>query len=42
MLLLHLATAAALTVVAYRLLAARDVGAGLIAERGGPPPPHPG
>ncbi|POX88037.1 ABC transporter permease [Mycobacterium kansasii] len=35
-LLLHLATAAALTVVAYRLLAARDVGAGLIAERGGP------
>ncbi len=35
-LLLHLATAAALTVVAYRLLASRDVGAGLIAERPGP------
>ncbi len=35
-LLLHLATAAVLTVVAYRLLAGRDVGAGLIAERGGP------
>ncbi|KZS65544.1 ABC transporter permease [Mycobacterium kansasii] len=35
-LLLHLATAAALTVAAYRLLAGRDVGAGLIAERGGP------
>ena len=35
-LLLHLATTAALTVVAYRLLASRDVGAGLIAERGGP------
>ncbi|OIN79627.1 ABC transporter permease [Mycobacterium malmoense] len=35
-LLLHLATAAALTVVAYRLLAGRDVGAGLIAERAGP------
>ncbi len=35
-LLLHLVTAAVLTVVAYRLLAGRDVGAGLIAERGGP------
>lgn len=34
-LLLHLATAAALTVLAYRLLARRDVGAGLIAERPG-------
>ncbi|WP_142245518.1 ABC transporter permease [Mycobacterium sp. IS-836] len=35
-LLLHLATAAVLTVVAYRLLAGRDVGAGLVAERAGP------
>lgn len=35
-LLLHLATAAALTMVAYRLLGGRDVGSGLIAERGGP------
>lgn len=35
-LLLHLATTAALTLVAYRLLAGRDVGAGLIAERPGP------
>jgi ABC-2 type transport system permease protein len=35
-LLLHLATAAVLTAVAYRLLAGRDVGAGLIAERAGP------
>ena len=35
-LLLHLATTAVLTVVAYRLLAGRDVGAGLIAERPGP------
>ncbi len=35
-LLLHLATTAALTAVAYRLLAGRDVGAGLIAERAGP------
>jgi ABC-2 type transport system permease protein len=35
-LLLHLATAAALTAVAYALLARRDVGAGLIAERAGP------
>jgi ABC-2 type transport system permease protein len=35
-LLLHLATTAALTLVAYRLLARRDVGAGLIAERPGP------
>jgi ABC-2 type transport system permease protein len=35
-LLLHLTTAAVLTVVAYRLLASRDVGAGLVAERAGP------
>ncbi|HET7073010.1 MAG TPA: ABC transporter permease [Mycobacterium sp.] len=35
-LLLHLATTVALTAVAYRLLAGRDVGAGLIAERPGP------
>ncbi len=35
-LLLHLTTAAALTAVAYRLLAARDVGAGLFDERAGP------
>ena len=35
-LLLHLATTAVLTVLAYRLLAGRDVGAGLIAERPGP------
>lgn len=35
-LLLHLATATALTLLAYRLLAGRDVGAGLIAERPGP------
>lgn len=35
-LLLHLATTAALTALAYRLLAGRDVGAGLIAERPGP------
>ncbi|MBV8785328.1 MAG: ABC transporter permease [Mycobacterium sp.] len=35
-LLLHLGTAAALTAVAYRLLAGRDVGAGLVAERAGP------
>lgn len=34
-LLLHLATAAMLTVLAYQLLARRDVGAGLIAERPG-------
>ncbi|MGE5694667.1 MAG: ABC transporter permease [Candidatus Sericytochromatia bacterium] len=33
---LHLATAAVLVAVAYRLLARRDVGAGLIAERPGP------
>ncbi|HUL98379.1 MAG TPA: ABC transporter permease, partial [Mycobacterium sp.] len=33
---LHLATAAVLIAVAYRLLARRDVGAGLIAERPGP------
>ncbi len=35
-LLLHLATSALLTMLAYRLLAGRDVGAGLIAERPGP------
>jgi ABC-2 type transport system permease protein len=35
-LLLHLATAALLTALAYRLLSGRDVGAGLIAERPGP------
>ena len=35
-LLLHLVTTVALTLVAYRLLAGRDVGAGLIAERAGP------
>ena len=35
-LLLHLAATAALTVLAYRLLARRDVGAGLLAERPGP------
>ncbi|ORV06449.1 ABC transporter permease [Mycobacterium celatum] len=35
-LLLHVATTAVLTVVAYRLLAGRDVGAGLIPERPGP------
>jgi ABC-2 type transport system permease protein len=35
-LLLHLSTAALLTAVAYRLLAGRDVGAGLVAERAGP------
>lgn len=34
-LLLHVATTVALTVVAYRLLAGRDVGAGLFAERTG-------
>ncbi|WP_156745053.1 ABC transporter permease [Mycobacterium sp. E2238] len=33
---LHLTTAVALTAVAYRLLAGRDVGAGLLAERPGP------
>jgi ABC-2 type transport system permease protein len=36
-LLLPLATAAALIAVAYRLLARRDVGSGMIAERPGPP-----
>ncbi len=36
MLLLHLAATALLTALAYRLLAGRDVGAGLIAERPGP------
>jgi ABC-2 type transport system permease protein len=35
-LLLHLATAVVLTLVAYRLLAGRDVGAGIVAERAGP------
>jgi ABC-2 type transport system permease protein len=35
-LLLHLATTILLTALAYRLLAGRDVGAGLIAERPGP------
>jgi ABC-2 type transport system permease protein len=35
-LLLHLTTTVVLTLVAYRLLAGRDVGAGLIAERAGP------
>ncbi|CAM4308053.1 ABC transporter permease [Mycobacterium senriense] len=35
-LVLHLATTVVLTVLAYRLLAGRDVGAGLIAERPGP------
>ena len=35
-LLLHLVTAIVLTLLAYRLLAGRDVGAGLIAERAGP------
>ncbi len=35
-LLLHLVTTATLTALAYRLLARRDVGAGLIAERRGP------
>ena len=35
-LLLHLGTTVLLTAVAYRLLAGRDVGAGLIAERPGP------
>lgn len=39
---LHLATAAVLTAVAYRLLAGRDVGAGLIAERAGPATAAPG
>ncbi|HUE35253.1 MAG TPA: ABC transporter permease [Mycobacterium sp.] len=34
-LLLHLTTTIVLTVVAYRLLAGRDVGAGLVAERAG-------
>jgi ABC-2 type transport system permease protein len=33
---LHLATTVALTALAYRLLAGRDVGAGLFAERPGP------
>ncbi|MGH3559520.1 MAG: ABC transporter permease, partial [Mycobacterium sp.] len=41
-LLLHLATTVLLTVLAYRLLARRDVGAGLIAERPGPGTAAPG
>ena len=41
-LLLHLATTVVLTVLAYRLLAGRDVGAGLIAERAGPGTAGPG
>jgi ABC-2 type transport system permease protein len=41
-LLLHLATTAVLTALAYRLLAGRDVGAGLIAERAGPGTAGPG
>ncbi len=36
-LLLHVALTAALILVAYQLLARRDVGAGMIAERPGPP-----
>jgi ABC-2 type transport system permease protein len=40
-LLLHLATTMLLTALAYRLLAGRDVGAGLIAERPGPPTASP-
>src|SRR6202046_5381705 len=35
-LLLHLVTTVVLTILAYRLLAGRDVGAGLVAERPGP------
>jgi ABC-2 type transport system permease protein len=41
-LLLPVATTALLTVVAYRLLARRDVGAGLIADRPGPGTAGPG
>ncbi|ORW15541.1 ABC transporter permease [Mycobacterium lacus] len=41
-LLLHLSTMVVLTVLAYRLLAGRDVGAGLIAERAGPGVAGPG
>ena len=41
-LLLHLALTAVLLLVAYRLLARRDVGAGLFAERPGPPSARPG
>ncbi|HEY5840074.1 MAG TPA: ABC transporter permease [Mycobacterium sp.] len=41
-LLLHLGATAALTVLAYRLLARRDVGAGLLAERPGPGSAAPG
>ncbi|MET0474088.1 MAG: ABC transporter permease [Mycobacterium sp.] len=37
LLLPHLALTAALVLIAYRLLAHRDVGAGMIAERPGPP-----
>jgi ABC-2 type transport system permease protein len=36
-LLLHIATTAVLVAIAYRLLARRDVGAGMLAERPGPP-----
>ncbi len=39
---LHLAACAALTVLAYRLLGRRDVGAGLLAERPGPASAAPG
>ncbi|ORW57354.1 ABC transporter permease [Mycobacterium parmense] len=42
LLLAHLVTAATLTAVAYRLLASRDVGAGLVAERPGPGTAAPG
>ncbi|MGK2869022.1 MAG: ABC transporter permease [Mycobacterium sp.] len=41
-LLLHIALTVVLVVVAYRLLARRDVGAGLIPERPGPPRAAPG
>jgi ABC-2 type transport system permease protein len=41
-LLLHLVTALTLTALAYRLLAGRDVGAGLVAERAGPATAAPG
>jgi ABC-2 type transport system permease protein len=41
-LLLHLVTVVVLTAVAYRLLAGRDVGAGLVAERTGPATAAPG
>lgn len=41
-LLLHVAATAVLTALAYRLLARRDVGAGLFAERPGPAGARPG